>query len=167
MAGTRPTGLAAAAPSAATPTPNTRFWWTRVRAAKAAQPWLEDGFIASRRDALGPIEHHGFTATVWAPAIVNAGLDWAPTFHDLRHAMVSWSLDAGTALRTVQLDGHASIRTTEVYVHRLNSRVPSERLAAMERMYQRMDAGLAIARSLPTESRLRGPAAKRDRRDTA
>lgn len=119
-----------------------RFWWARSRGRKAAQPWLEDGFIESRRDAVDPVEYQWFNRTVWAPATRDAGLDWGPTFHDLRHAMVSWSLDAGTALRTVQLDaGHASIRTTEVYVHRLNSRVPSERLAAMQQMYQRMNAG--------------------------
>ena len=69
----------------------------------------------------------------------DAGLDWRPTFHDLRHAMVTWSLEGGASARAVQGDaGHASLRTTEIYVHRLDSRVSDERLAAMAKMYARM-----------------------------
>jgi integrase len=144
-----------------------RFWWARSRGRKAAQPWLEEGFIESRRDAVDPVQYHWFNRTVWAPAVENASLDWTPTFHDLRHAMVSWSLDAGTALRTVQLDaGHASIRTTEVYVHRLNSRVPSERLAAMQQMYERMDAGVDGGTAGGGVT-LVDPAVETDRRDSA
>jgi integrase len=144
-----------------------RFWWARSRGRRAAQPWLEDGFIASRHDAVDPVEYHWFHRTIWTPAVNDAGLDWKPTFHDLRHAMVSWSLEAGAALRTVQLDaGHASIRTTEVYVHRLNSRVPSERLAAMEQIYKRMDTS-GDDGSAGRNVKLESPTAGTDRRDTA
>jgi integrase len=53
--------------------------------------------------------------------------------------MVTWSLEGGASARIVQADaGHSSMRTTEIYVHRLDQRVPRERLAAMERMYARM-----------------------------
>ncbi len=65
-----------------------RFWWARARGRQAAQPWLEDGFLDSRRDAVDPVEYHWFNRAVWTPAVRDAGLDWAPTFHDLRHAMV-------------------------------------------------------------------------------
>lgn len=144
-----------------------RFWWARSRGRTAAQPWLEDGFLESRRDAVDPVEYHWFNRIIWAPVIRDAGLDRAPTFHDLRHAMVSWSLDAGTALHTVQRDaGHASIRTTEVYVHRLNTRVPAERLAAMEQMYQRMHADESDA---PADrgAALEAPTSLLGHRDTA
>ena len=81
--------------------------------------------------------------------------------------MVSWSLDAGTALRTVQLDaGHASIRTTEVYAHRLTKRVPRERLAAMEKMYQRMDDNKAVT-AADSENPSASPISEPRHRDTA
>jgi integrase len=117
-----------------------RFWWARSRGRRAAQPWLEDGFLESRRDAVDPLWYQWFNRSVWCPAVRDAGLDWQPTFHDLRHAMVTWSLDAGTSLRTVQLDaGHSSIRTTEIYMHRISERVPSERLPAMDRIYRQIE----------------------------
>jgi integrase len=116
-----------------------RFWWARARGRPAARPWLEDGYVASRRDAVDPIEYHWLNRNVWSRAVRNARLDWTPTFHDLRHAMVTWSLEGGASARIVQADaGHSSMRTTEIYAHRLEQRVPSERLAAMERMYARM-----------------------------
>lgn len=53
--------------------------------------------------------------------------------------MVTWSLEGGATARSVQLDaGHASLRTTEIYVHRLGQRVSDARLSAMAVMYQRL-----------------------------
>ncbi len=130
-----------------------RFWWARSRGRRAAQPWLEEGFVASRATAVDPCPHQWFHASVWTPAVRDAGLEWTPTFHDLRHAMVTWSLDGGAPPRVVQNDaGHSSFRTTEVYIHRLDDRVSDERLAAMAKMYDRMDGEPSGADAAATTS---------------
>jgi integrase len=142
-----------------------RFWWARQRGRKAASPWTEPGFVDTRRDAVDPIPHQWFNSAVWEPAITDADLGWAPTFHDLRHAMITWSLEGGASPRAVQHDaGHASMRTTDIYVHRLDSRVSSERLPAMATMYARMhdsepgpaaDPTAAIGAAAPAGDELR------------
>lgn len=57
---------------------------------------------------------------VWLKAVAEAGLDWNPTTHDMRHAHATWLLKSGIDLHTVKERlGHASITTTEQYLHRM------------------------------------------------
>jgi integrase len=57
---------------------------------------------------------------IWVAAVMGAGLDWVPTTHDMRHAHATWLLKSGVDLHTVKERlGHASITTTEQYLHRM------------------------------------------------
>lgn len=54
------------------------------------------------------------------PACEAAGLVPAPTIRDLRHALASWLLAGGADLQVVKERlGHATIATTERYLHTL------------------------------------------------
>ena len=57
---------------------------------------------------------------VWKQAVDDAKLGWLPRTHDLRHAHATILLKNGVDLHEVKERlGHSSIRTTEVYLHRL------------------------------------------------
>jgi integrase len=57
---------------------------------------------------------------VWRPACEAAGLADLPRFHDLRHSHASWLLAGGADLQVVKERlGHASIMTTQRYLHTL------------------------------------------------
>jgi integrase len=134
-----------------------RFWWARGRGRRAAQPWLEPGFIESRAGAVDPCPNQWFNQAVWKPAVRESGLDWEPTPHDLRHAMVTWSLDGGASNRVVQKEaGHASLRTTEGYAHRQTERVTDERVKAMARVYSQMPSDEAADASPPQNDTVAG-----------
>jgi integrase len=68
-------------------------------------------------------EHVGrnwFRRMVWRPACKAAGLTDLPRFHDLRHSHASWLLAGGADLQVVKERlGHASIMTTQRYLHTL------------------------------------------------
>jgi integrase len=68
-------------------------------------------------------EHVGrnwFRRMVWRPACQAAGLTDLPHFHDLRHSHASWLLAGGADLQVVKERlGHASIMTTQRYLHTL------------------------------------------------
>ena len=68
-------------------------------------------------------EHIGrnwFRRMIWNPACESAGLTAKPRFHDLRHAHASWLLAGGADLQVVKERlGHASIMTTQRYLHTL------------------------------------------------
>ena len=68
-------------------------------------------------------EHIGrnwFRRMVWRPACEAAGLSVMPRFHDLRHSHASWLLAGGADLQVVKERlGHASIMTTQRYLHTL------------------------------------------------
>jgi hypothetical protein len=68
-------------------------------------------------------EHIGrnwFRRMVWRPACEAAGLVDTPRFHDLRHSHASWLLAGGADLQVVKERlGHASIMTTQRYLHTL------------------------------------------------
>jgi hypothetical protein len=118
-----------------------RFWSRRAKGVQPVAPWLEEGYLADRSGAIDPIKYHWFTRYVFGRAVRAAGLDWTPTFHDLRHGMVSWSYDAGASPAVVQRDaGHANVRTTQAYMHVVDRVVGDERLSAMKVMYDRVQA---------------------------
>jgi integrase len=73
--------------------------------------------------AAAEYEHIGrnwFRRMVWRPACEAAGLTGLPRFHDLRHSHASWLLAGGADLQVVKERlGHASIMTTQRYLHTL------------------------------------------------
>jgi integrase len=71
------------------------------------------------RDTDGHIPADWFRHQVWLPARKAAGLG-SVRVHDLRHAHASWLLAGGADLQVVKERlGHASISTTEKYLHSL------------------------------------------------
>lgn len=121
-----------------------RFWARRANGAQPAAPWLDEGFLADRGDAVDPVKYHWFSRYVFGNAVQRAEIGWKPTFHDLRHGMVSWAYDAGASPAVVQRDaGHANLHTTQGYMHVVDKVVGAERLAAMKVMYDRVDAASA------------------------
>jgi integrase len=90
-------------------------------------------YRAARRAALGRVTrrprlldedgHIGrdwFRRMSWRPACEAAGLPILPRFHDLRHSHASWLLAGGADLQVVKERlGHASIMTTQRYLHTL------------------------------------------------
>jgi integrase len=72
------------------------------------------------RDSDGHISRDWFRRTVWKPACAAAGLTFTPTMRDLRHAHASWLLAGGADIQIVKERlGHATIATTERYLHTL------------------------------------------------
>ncbi|MGH3401311.1 MAG: tyrosine-type recombinase/integrase, partial [Streptosporangiaceae bacterium] len=66
------------------------------------------------------IGRNWFRRMVWRPACVAADLPDLPRFHDLRHSHASWLLAGGADLQVVKERlGHASIMTTQLYLHTL------------------------------------------------
>jgi integrase len=71
-------------------------------------------------DADGHISNDWFRRQVWYPTVKAAGLENGVRIHDLRHAHASWLLAGGADLQVVKERlGHASIATTERYLHTL------------------------------------------------
>ena len=68
----------------------------------------------------GHLSRDWFRNNVWTPACTAAGLQGTVRMHDLRHAHASWLLAGGADLQVVKERlGHASIATTERYLHTL------------------------------------------------
>ncbi|MGH3713664.1 MAG: tyrosine-type recombinase/integrase [Micromonosporaceae bacterium] len=98
------------------------------------------------RDTDGHIPRDWFRRNVWNPALEAAGLKGARMRpNDLRHAHASWLLAGGADLQVVKERlGHASIATTEKYLHTLPDADESA-LDALTRIRER-----ERARELPT-----------------
>jgi integrase len=91
------------------------------------------------RDTDGHIPADWFRNQVWEPARQAAGLPNV-RFHDLRHAHASWLLAGGADLQVVKERlGHASIATTEKYLHSL----PTADETALDALTKIRNAGLA------------------------
>lgn len=61
-----------------------------------------------------------FRTRVFHPAVEQAGLDWLPRIHDLRHASASWALAGGANVEQVRTHlGQVSLRAVERYLHNL------------------------------------------------
>jgi integrase len=72
------------------------------------------------RDTDGHIPADWFRRQIWQPAVEAAGLGIRVRIHDLRHAHASWLLAGGADLQVVKERlGHATIATTEKYLHTL------------------------------------------------
>jgi integrase len=68
----------------------------------------------------GHVSRDWFRHSIWKPAIKASGIEGAVRMHDLRHAHASWLLAGGADLQVVKERlGHASIATTERYLHTL------------------------------------------------
>ncbi|MBB4935462.1 site-specific recombinase XerD [Lipingzhangella halophila] len=68
----------------------------------------------------GHIPANWFRKNIWHPARERAGLPKTMTPHQLRHAHASWLLAGGADLAVVRDRlGHASVTTTELYLHTL------------------------------------------------
>ena len=78
---------------------------------------MDDPRTPRTRDTDGHIPRDWFRNQVWKPALAEAGVA-AVRPHDLRHAHASWLLAGGADLQAVKERlGHASIATTEKYLH--------------------------------------------------
>lgn len=63
-----------------------------------------------------PLRHSNFRRDAWLPALAATGIQ--ARWHDLRHTAATWFLEGGASVQTVRdLLGHASIQTTEIYLH--------------------------------------------------
>jgi integrase len=72
------------------------------------------------RETDGHIPRDWFRRTIWTPACTAAALAFTPTMRDLRHAHASWLLAGGADIQVVKERlGHATIATTERYLHTL------------------------------------------------
>jgi integrase len=92
--------------------------YARYRAARRATG-LDSPRGKRTRDTDGHIPADWFRRQIWYPARKKAGLDGVRV-HDLRHAHASWLLAGGADLQVVKERlGHASIVTTERYLHTL------------------------------------------------
>ena len=78
---------------------------------------MDDPRAPRTRDTDGHIPRDWFRNQVWKPALAEASVT-AVRPHDLRHAHASWLLPDGADLQAVKERlGHASIATTEKYLH--------------------------------------------------
>lgn len=89
----------------------------------------------------GPVDRSNHRTREWRPAVERAGLDFNPTMRDLRHAHASWAVNGGADVKAVQERlGHASITTTQNYLHTLPES-DAEALAAFQKVRNRNRRG--------------------------
>jgi integrase len=87
-------------------------WWASVRKVRPGQDTSADPLVFASRWG-GPLSRRRFRARVWAPAVAEAGITPAPTFHALRHSHTAQLVSQGVHPKVIQARlGHASITTT-------------------------------------------------------
>ena len=80
------------------------------------------------------VRHRWFMINVWQPAVKAAGLDPAPTPHDLRHTHAALLIADGVSLSAIKDRlGHESIQTTDGTYGYLLPRVEEQLLASLDR----------------------------------
>ena len=90
------------------------------------------------RDGDGHLPRDWFSRHIWYPSCAAAHLDPRPRLHDLRHSHASWLLAGGADLQVVRDRlGHASIATTDKYLHTL----PTADDTALTALRRTRDAG--------------------------
>jgi integrase len=95
------------------------------------------------------IGRNWFRRMVWCLACGAAGLDDPPRFHDLRHSHASWLLAGGADLQVVKERlGHASIMTTQRYLHTL----PDADESAVEAFSRIRDRGRKVGSGTPEKT---------------
>lgn len=71
----------------------------------------------------------------WVTACKSTDLGWTPTAYQLRHTHASWLIDAGVdAVEVKNRLGHASLATTDLYVHHVDGRSGRKGANAMSAM---------------------------------
>ena len=89
------------------------------------------------RDTDGHLSANWFRNQIWLGAVERADIGMRVRTHDMRHAHASWLLAGGADLQVVKERlGHASIRTTEVYLHTLPD-ADETALTALNKMRRR------------------------------
>jgi integrase len=89
------------------------------------------------RDTDGHVFNQCFRDRIWKPACAAAGIDPPVRLQDLRHSHASWLLAGGASLQVVKERlGHASIATTDKYLHTLPD-ADETALAALDRVRSR------------------------------
>jgi integrase len=84
----------------------------RIPASVLAKLDYSHEWLFTNRDG-GPVRYVGFRRRVWDKAVARAGLDPAPTPHDLRHTCASWQLNGGVPVTVVSRHlGHEGIKIT-------------------------------------------------------
>ncbi len=93
----------------------------------------------------GHIPRRWFRDNVWLPARTAARLGTGVKVHSLRHAHASWLLAGGADLETVkERPGHASILTTQKYLHTLPEEADDAALDAFAKVRNRKRGGWAM-----------------------
>jgi site-specific recombinase XerD len=93
--------------------------YARYRSARRAGG-LDAPRRGRRRDTDGHVPRDWFRMAIWIPALKAAEIHDRVRMHDLRHAHASWLLAGGADVQVVKERlGHASICTTEKYLHTL------------------------------------------------
>jgi integrase len=96
--------------------------------------WEDDPRPARTCDTDGHIPNRWFREQIIKPALKEAGLTMDIRMHMLRHAHASWLLRGGADLMVVKERlGHASIITTERYLHTIDN-ADETALAALDRV---------------------------------
>jgi len=95
---------------------------------------------------LRKFQYPGLPVRVFHPAVEQAGLDWLPRIHDLRHASASWALAGGATVEQVRVHlGQVSLRAVERYLHNLPG---TERTACQALARVRSHGSLHVGSSL-------------------